>query len=630
MTDTVFEKIRFRNFMAFGQQWTEVDLSQPGTTFIIGENLDEGGSSGAGKSTLINAMSFCLFDKVDDISSKDGVINTTNAKKNTSMEVELFFTKDGHSYRVHRFRGDKTGVQLWEDDKDITPASVNRGQDSFNSKVEDLVGFSYKLFSKIIIFNGNARPFLSLAVGEQRILIEELFKITMLSRKANACKRLVSDTDKQIELQKLLIKQQEAQNETHRRHVTEARQRVERWDAQHVVDLQKVADDIQQLSEFDFDTEEALHGQLSQLAEELRQILVDKNQLTTQCTAAEMQSFPKAVEFGSLSNSVDKKLSETIKLRSEVKHLVDEKCPYCLQKFSGARNKIGELESKITELEDQTAQQTQTLELLIEEDKQFVLKKSTDVQNFKSKIATKRSQELELTNTINEIKSTLTYKTPVDLARAKTAMGMLQSKLIEVSGAVNPHLDAYKALESEGEIKIDRQALEDLVKLQAHQEFLVKLLMDKNSFIRKGIVSKTVPFLNKRIGYYTERLNLPHVVLFQPDMTCQISQLGREIDHGMLSAGEKKRLNLSLCLAFRDVLTFLHSKVNVLFTDEVDGGSLCEMNVNSMVQLFKQKAWDDGITIFCISHSPYFEGRLDRTWTVRKEQGFSTIITQPE
>ena len=115
-----------------------------------------------------------------------------------------------------------------------------------------------------------------------------------------------------------------------------------------------------------------------------------------------------------------------------------------------------------------------------------------------------------------------------------------------------------------------------------------------------------------------------------PDMSCEITQIGRDLDHGNLSNGEKKKLNLSLCLAFRDVLTYLHSKVNVLFTDEVDGGSISGHDVDSLISMLKSKAWDDDISIFIISHRPEFDGRCDNTLVIRKENGFSSLLLQPD
>ena len=115
-----------------------------------------------------------------------------------------------------------------------------------------------------------------------------------------------------------------------------------------------------------------------------------------------------------------------------------------------------------------------------------------------------------------------------------------------------------------------------------------------------------------------------------PDLTTEITQMGRELDHGNLSNGEKQRLNFSLCLSFRDALTYLHSRINLLVTDEIDGGKLDEQGVNNIINLIKHKAWDDKLTIFNITHRPEFDGRCDRTLVVRKEGGFSRIIKQLE
>ncbi len=209
-------------------------------------------------------------------------------------------------------------------------------------------------------------------------------------------------------------------------------------------------------------------------------------------------------------------------------------------------------------------------------------------------------------------------------------MSSLQDKLESLLSATNPHVEAYESLKLEGDVKVDSDKLDELENTKEHQKFLIKLLTDKNSFIRKHLVSQTIPYLNKRIAFYSENLNLPHVVTFQPDMSCEIMQFGRELDHGNLSNGEKKKLNLSLCLAFRDVLTYLHNKVNVLFTDEIDGGSLSGIDIESLISTIKRKAWDDDISIFIISHRQEFEGKCDKNLVIRKEGGFSNIILQPD
>lgn len=574
--DVMFQEVSFKNFMSFGNLLTTVDLKTPGTNFIVGENLDEGGSSGAGKTTVISAISYVLYDKIPSGVSKDKLINRTNEKKNTTMEVNLRFEKGDDHYMVRRTRGERNSVQLWENGIDITPDSIV----NFNAKIETIVGWSFNLFSLVIMFNGNARPFLDLGIGEQRNLIEELLRITTLSRKANANKKEIGLTERAIDMQKTLITQQELQNKTYWRHVEEAKDRVTRWVTTRDAQLMEIQAKLDRIAGVDFVTEEFLHAELKKLT-------------------AQLSPLKQEVRTVKTDNEARKK--ELQKLSDELGHLSDAKCPYCLQKFEDAEAKIAELREKIRVN-------------ILERDAVFNTLINAEI-------------EVErIDREIDEIELKIQHKDLNELLKIKINTDILNKKMIELAHQDNPHVEALNELLNEGEIKIDRETLDELTKVLTHQQMLTKLLVDKNSFIRKDIISKNIPFLNKRIAYYTQKLNLPHIVNFMPDMSCEISQYNRSLDHGNLSNGEKKRLNLSLCLAFRDVLTYLHSRVNVLFTDEVDGGSLDSNCIDALIHLLKTKAWDDSICIYIISHRPEFEGRCDKTIAVRKDGGFSQLM----
>lgn len=624
--ETIFEKVRFRNFQSFGNNWTELPLEQRGTTLIIGENLDEGGSSGAGKTTAMSVVSYCLYDKIPSGVSKDRMINRTNDKKNTSMEAQLYFRKGTEQYMIHRRRGAETGVQLFHNGKDITPASVG----NVNEAVEQLIGFSYNLFSQIVLFNGNSRPFLDLSVGDQRNLIEELFKITMLSKKANALKKQAAETTKAIDLMKVLIKQQELQNEGFWKRVREADERASRWYVTHDAEIASLESTLTAIESVDFDTEEQLHARITELESIISAQDNELKVLAARSIALGKERSPHEAELTIANSDVAKKKRDLIKVEGELTHLRDAKCPYCLQSFEDAKLKIDDLESAQMVIKNEIDDLTVKIERLTLDVVMFTENTKDDLQVVNNAIATIKDTVKSAQDEINDLKSVLSYKTIKDHVTAQAAITSMREKLDKLKTEVNPHTDAITELAKEGEIPIDREQLDELINLQAHQAFMVKLLTDKNSYVRKNLISTTTPFLNKRIGYYIEKLNLPHVVLFQPDMSCEISQLGRSLDHGNLSNGEKKRLNLAICLSFRDVLTYLHSKVNVLFTDEVDGGSLDQNCIDLLIGLLKHKAWDDNISIYIISHSPVFDGRCDRNIVVRKEQGFSSLILQPD
>jgi ABC-type ATPase involved in cell division len=189
---------------------------------------------------------------------------------------------------------------------------------------------------------------------------------------------------------------------------------------------------------------------------------------------------------------------------------------------------------------------------------------------------------------------------------------LLEAKLADLEIASNPHTEALTALKNTDPSAVDTSKLDRLRHRLAHQQFLGKLLTDKNSFLRQRIITQTTPFLNARMGHYTSALGLPHTVKFDPDMSCSVSEYGRELDFGNLSAGEQKRVNTALALAFRDVMHHLHGRTNLLMIDELDG-ALDAPGIDAVVKVLKQKSRDENTSVFLISHHPNVVGRLDKT-----------------
>ena len=126
-----------------------------------------------------------------------------------------------------------------------------------------------------------------------------------------------------------------------------------------------------------------------------------------------------------------------------------------------------------------------------------------------------------------------------ELLNIRTNAVSLQTKLQKLKSDGNPHIDARDSLVAESVKTVDYGRIDELKSFLEHQQFLLKLLTDKNSFIRRRIINKTIPFLNARLNEYTTALGLPHIVKFDADMSCSVSEYGRELDFGNLSNGEK-------------------------------------------------------------------------------------------
>ena len=127
----------------------------------------------------------------------------------------------------------------------------------------------------------------------------------------------------------------------------------------------------------------------------------------------------------------------------------------------------------------------------------------------------------------------------------------------------DPYAEQVEELTKTAIQKIDFEKANELEDLHRHQEFLYKLLTAKDSFIRTRIIEQNLTYLNQRLAFYLGKVKLPHTVVFQSDLSVQIEELGRELDFDNLSRGERNRLILSLCWAFRDVWDSLYQNINL-------------------------------------------------------------------
>ena len=577
MTPLIFKSLSITNFLSYGNRESIFELNGQGTVEVIGENADRGNSSnGSGKTGIINALCYALYNKPFDNISLQRLVNTTNALKNTLMEVRLIFEKDGIEYEIYRARGEDHRIEVRRDGEDITPG---KGVYETDDMIQEIIGISYELFTKTIIFSGNSPPFLQLPIHNQRMQIEELFNITMLSDKAKLLKDKIRAAEADIKVAEAVVKQQEVAVELHKKHVQEAEVRIKRWDQTRGNDIAEITHTLEKIATIDFEGEQVLHD--------------EKNTLQQRGAYLAAKLSPARKDRSILTTKV-------AELMKEHKHLANAKCPYCEQLFADAPMKLGLIETQLDDRGTKLLEIEESVKLLEEQEDE---------------------QKARLGDVIKGIK----HADLNELLDARMNSMNLRRRIDELTNAINPHFEASDRLGVEGVEKVDNSKVNKLRRRLDHQNFLLKLLVDKSSFLRRRIINKSIPFLNSRLNFYTNSLGLPHVVKFDADMSCTVVEFGRELEFGNLSAGEKKRVNCSMALAFRDVLHHLHAKTNLLIIDELDG-ALDQQGIDAIVKVLKEKSRDDEMSVFIISHHPSVQGRLDRELKIRKENGFSSVV----
>ena len=580
-----------KNFMSVGNQTQAVNFAQENLTLVLGENLDQGGDdsgsrNGTGKTTIVNALSFALFGNALTNIKKDNLINKIN---NKNMLVTLAFEKDGVDYRVERGRK-PTLMKFYVNDIEQDGEETDDAQGDMRETqkdLDDLLEMSHDMFKHIVALNTYTEPFLSMRAADQRVIIEQLLGITLLSEKAEALKELVRQTKDQIYQASADIEAAKKSNDKIQQSVDALLTRQSAWRNQQDTDLEKIGRAIVELESVDIEAELAKHSELKLFEEK----------------SAKLKSLNK--ERATLDSATAQAERSVKKYAGELAKLKDKKCHACEQ----------ELHDHKHEEMSTTAQQH------YEEAEVYALKVATDL----AKIV----KEIELLGDVN-IRPDTYYDTVEQALKHQNNLASLETQLTVRAGETDPYQEQIDELRNTAMQEITWDHVNQMNSLKEHQEFLLKLLTSKDSFIRKKIIDQNLSYLNNRLTYYLDRMGLPHTVVFQNDLNVEITQLGQDLDFDNLSRGERNRLILGLSWAFRDVWESLYQSINLLFVDELIDNGLDASGVESALAVLKKMARERKKNIFLISHKDELIGRVNNVLKVVKENGFTSYANDLE
>lgn len=247
---------------------------------------------------------------------------------------------------------------------------------------------------------------------------------------------------------------------------------------------------------------------------------------------------------------------------------------------------------------------------------------------FRENIEISEAAITKKTAKVREYTDMLVYDTMKALLTDQARVDAVREKLESLKNFVNPLLSTIDDLRA---VKLEETKDDEIALLESdieHQQFLVKLLTKKDSFIRKTLLQKSIPFMNARLRYYLDRIGLPHKVAFQEDLSVKISQFGNTIGFGIISSGQKARINIALAFTFRDMLQLRHGRLNFCILDECLDVGLGNVGVQLVAKMIKQIAQEEKLSMFIISHRDEIANMFDRTMIVELRSGFSNIVEQ--
>ena len=585
------KELTVKNFMSVGNQTQAVNFAQENLTLVLGENLDQGGDdsgsrNGTGKTTIVNALSFALFGNALTNIKKDNLINKTN---NKNMLVTLAFEKDGTDYRIERGRKPNV-LQFFVNDQAQETEETDDAQGDMRETqkdLDDLLGMSHDMFKHIVALNTYTEPFLSMRANDQRVIIEQLLGITLLSEKADALKELVKLTKDAITQETANIEATKRSNEGIQKSIDSLLTKQNAWNTQHAQDLEKIGRAIVELESVDIETELAKHSELKDFSEK----------------SAKLKSLEK--EQATLNSAIAQAERSVTKYNGELAKLANKTCHACEQELHDHKH------------EDMTT----VAQGHLDEAKKYYDKVSKDLEKIQAEI-----------QAVGEIpRKPVTYYDTIEQAlKHQNNLKTLENQLVQKSHDADPYQEQIDELTDTALQEISWDRVNELSSLKDHQEFLLKLLTSKDSFIRKKIIDQNLAYLNNRLTYYLDKMGLPHSVLFQNDLTVMITQLGQDLDFDNLSRGERNRLILGLSWAFRDVWESLYQNINLLFVDELIDNGLDASGVEGALAVLKKMARERKKNIFLISHKDELIGRVNNVLKVVKENGYTSYANDLE
>jgi DNA repair exonuclease SbcCD ATPase subunit len=437
------------------------------------------------------------------------------------------------------------------------------------------------MFKHLVALNTYTEPFLSMRAGDQREIIEQLLGITMLSEKAETLKASLKETKDSIIAETANIEAIKRANDNIQKSIDGLISRSSAWAAKKQQDLTSLVKSIEMLATVDIVKELELHSQLKTWEENNKKITSLLKQRATLETAL-MQA---------------EKTSD--KYQRELEKLKNKSCPACEQELHDHKH---------------------------EEMSQLAQKHYNETNEYGNKLGNDLIPILTELEAIGEQpKRPITfYETEAEALGHKNNLESLENRLTERADELNPYEEQIEELQKSALQAINWDAVNELGKLRDHQEYLLKLLTNKDSFIRKKIIDQNLKYLNTRLSYYIDRLGLPHRVIFQNDLTVEITQLGQDLDFDNLSRGERNRLILSISFAFRDVWESLYQNINLLFIDELIDSGMDSAGVESSLAVLKKMSRERSKNIYLISHKDELIGRVNNILRVIKEGGFTT------
>lgn len=586
-----FEKIKFRNFLSYGNSVSEIILNANKFSLITGVN-------GTGKSSLIvDSISWCLFGKLhrEGITQKQ-IINNVNKKE---CEVALDFTIDQNKYTIKR--GLKPNyLELHKNDK---PQDQLSSTVLVQKEINRLIQMDVLTFKNISILSVNtSKPFIDLTPQETRNITEVFLGLKMFSLMLDIVKKRIKDT-------KDILKGTEKDYGFVRELVRDGKEKLTKYK-----ELKAKFESEKNLKI------SGLEDELHELEKHLKAIEVIKDE-------GEVDKLDEAIEIkdkerDTLMTKATKFDFETDTLKRDIKGYDKEKkffedntiCPTCESEMNDNHRhkhiktfdvKISAAKKKIVEISANSITDNKKIDKI----SATIVDLKKESNSLRNSIITSQSEKVTVERDIK--------RTKIDIDKVSTDT---------IDNHISGLIDKEKIKEYVGKYK-KLKAEKGILELKQKQLNALKTVLSDDG-VKASAIKKDLPFLNSSIQKYMKTFNKDFTVVFSDTFEVELKGFSKKgLSYHACSSGEKKRIDLSILLSFIDMTRNKNSiHTNILVLDEICDSSLDAEALEIFIEILQNKTLEGQLkNIFIVSHNPNMSIEDCERITCYKEDNFSKI-----
>ena len=567
----LFKKIRWKNFLSTGNQYTEVDFTENKTNLIVGTN-------GAGKSTVLDALTFSLFGKPFRKINKPQLINSVNEK---DCRVEVEFSIGNIEWKV--IRGIKPALfEIWRNDTALDQSSAALDQQKWLE--QNVLKMNYKSFTQIVILGSSTFvPFMQLSAAHRREVIEDLLDIKIFSSMNMVIKEKIRQAKEDIKVLELKKESLLDKVKMQQSFIEELENRGK----------ESIEGNKKKIFNLDEEIEQYLNENTS-LEEPLREHIRDQDKLVGYAE--------KLRKLGNLKGKISQKVSTITK---EHKFFTENTvCPTCTQSIEETFriNRINDAQSKAKELQSGYKELEEAIKEEEERERQF----------------TTLSKEIsKLTNGISQ--------NNIKIHGLRRQIRNLEQEIQVLTENLANRNSEHEKLESfKDNLKTTYDELASKKDTINYYDFSYSLLKDGG--VKSKIIKKYLPLINQQVNRYLQMMDFYINFTLDEEFNETVqSPIHEDFSYASFSEGEKMRIDLALLFTWREVARMKNSvNTNLLIMDEVFDSSLDGFGTEEFLKIIRYVIKD--ANIFVISHKTGLEDRFESVIRFEKVKGFSHMV----